>query len=129
MKTITLPEFEAQAKEVALGAFGWEPIRVNCKGKGKFVIVDESDYDVMQQALKTVIQAANMDDTTYKSVMRAAKAAGIKGSYGRLDWQSWLLNEMRMAITAQHLLSGKKRTASQSVLPFEPKRSGNLTRS
>ena len=83
MKTITLTEFEAQAKEIALGAIGWEPIRVNCKGKGKFVIVDESDYDVMQQALKTVIQAANMDDETHKAVMRAAKAAGIKGSYGR----------------------------------------------
>ena len=85
MKTITLPEFEAQAKEIALGAIGLEPVCVNCKGSGKFVIIDESEYEVMSQALKTVIQAANMDDETHKAVMRAAKAAGIKGSYGRLD--------------------------------------------
>ena len=85
MKTITLPEFEAQAKEIAFGVIGSEPVCVNCKGSGKFVIIDESEHEVMSKALKTVIQAANMDDETYKSVQRAAKAAGIKGSYGRLD--------------------------------------------
>ena len=85
MKTITLPEFEAQAKQIALGAIGSEPVRVDCKGSGKFVIIDESDFKPMANALETVIQAANMDDETHKAMQRAAKAAGIRGSYGRLD--------------------------------------------
>ena len=85
MKTITLPEFEAQAREFALGVVGSEAASVNGREHGKFVIIDESNYIPMMKAYETVIQAANMDDETHKAVMRAAKAAGIKGSYGRLD--------------------------------------------
>ena len=83
MKTITLQEFEARARELALGVVGSEAVCVNGKEHGKFVIIDESNYRPMLNAYETVIQAANMDDETHKAVMRAAKAAGIKGSYGR----------------------------------------------
>ena len=84
MKIITLPEFEAQPKEIAIEVIAsGEDVCVNCKEHGKFVIVEEGQYKVLSDALKTVLAAANMDDETYKAVQRAAKQAGIKGSYGR----------------------------------------------
>lgn len=86
MKTITLPEYQSQIAEIHTGVMsGGDIVCVNCKGDGKFVIMEESQYNVMNDALKTVLASANMDDETYKAIQRAAKAAGVKGSYGNLD--------------------------------------------
>ncbi|MCL2357626.1 MAG: hypothetical protein FWC70_10855 [Defluviitaleaceae bacterium] len=84
MKTITLLEYEANAAEIHTGVMrDGDIICVNCKGDGKFVIVEESQYNAMNNAFQTVIAAANMGDETHKAVQRAAKVAGVKGSYGR----------------------------------------------
>lgn len=84
MKTITLPEYQTQTAEIHAGVLrDGDIVCVNCKGDGKFVIVEESQYNVMSDALKTVLAAASMDDETYKAVLRAGKHAGVKGSYGR----------------------------------------------
>jgi PHD/YefM family antitoxin component YafN of YafNO toxin-antitoxin module len=84
MKTITLPEYQGNLAESHAEVLqNGDIICVNCKGDGKFVLVEESQYNVMNDALKTVLTAASMDDETYKAVQRAAKAAGVKGSYGR----------------------------------------------
>jgi len=84
MKTITLPEYQSQAVGIHTGVLqGGDIVCVNCKGDGKFVILDESQFNVMSDALKTVLAAASMDDETYKAIQRAAKHAGVKGSYGR----------------------------------------------
>ena len=79
MKTITFSEFENNAKEIAFGVIGSEAICVNCKENGNFVIIDESEYEFMSDALKAIMQAANMDDETYKAVQRLFKAAGLRG--------------------------------------------------
>lgn len=84
MKTVTLHDYQAQTAEIHTGVLHGEGVVcVNCNGDGKFVILEESQYNVMNNALKTVMAAATMADETYKAVQRAAKAAGVKGSYGR----------------------------------------------
>jgi len=84
MKTITINEYEANATQTHVAVLlNGDVVCVYCKDNGKLVIMEEPQYKVMHDALKTVMAAANMDDDTYKAVLRAGKHAGVKGSYGR----------------------------------------------
>lgn len=84
MKTITIEEYEAKTTHFQNKVMDeGDMLCVDCDSGRKFVIVEESQYQVMSNALKTVLAAPGMDDETYKAVMRAAKHAGVTGSYGR----------------------------------------------
>lgn len=86
MKTVTIDNYKALPDAVHMSVLHEGEIYcVNCKGDGKFVLVEESEFQTMYDALRTVLAAANMDDETYKAVQRAAKAAGIKGSFGNME--------------------------------------------
>jgi len=84
MKSISISEYEAQATRYHEKVLNESSIFcVDCGSGRKFVVMEESQHKIMDDALKTVLVAADMDDETYKAVMRAAKHAGVTGSYGR----------------------------------------------
>lgn len=56
MKNMTLSEFESQVQRIAFDVMGsGEIISVDCGKAGKFIIMEEAQYNVMHDALSAVL--------------------------------------------------------------------------
>ncbi|MCL2215450.1 MAG: hypothetical protein FWB91_00385 [Defluviitaleaceae bacterium] len=83
MKAINHTDFEANISGAIDDVRGGSILCVNYKDRGKVIVLEEQQFRAYDDALKTVMAVADMDDDTYKAILRAAKKAGVKGSYGR----------------------------------------------
>ena len=79
MKTITFETFDDNLSNVMEDVLGdGDIIRVDCGSSlGAFVIMEEAEYNIMRDALKTVITAATFEEPTYAAILAAAKKAGV----------------------------------------------------
>ena len=78
MKNITLEQFKPQMDDIIFRVMETGDIyTVDCDSKGKFVVMEEPQYQVMLDALKTVMAAATMDEKTVQAILAAGKKAGI----------------------------------------------------
>ena len=50
---------------------------MDCGSEGTYVMVEMPQYQVMLDALKTLITAATINDEIYQTVLAAARKAGI----------------------------------------------------
>lgn len=81
MKNLSLEEYEAQARSIVFDVMAaGDIVCVDCGDAGKFVIMEEPEYQIMRDALKTVLSAATTDKPTYNAILTAAKKVGLTGS-------------------------------------------------
>ena len=78
MKNLKLSEFMLNIPAMLSGVTdGGDIVRVETDKHGAFVIMEEAEYNIMRDALKTVITAATFEEPEYAAILKAAKKAGV----------------------------------------------------
>ena len=79
MKNVTLLEFMTNlTSSLTSVTDGGDIVRVETEQHGAFVVMNEEQYQTMDEALKIVMAAVTLDESTYKAILSAAKKTGIK---------------------------------------------------
>jgi len=81
MKTVTANEYEANLQDIHARILGLGDIFcIDGGNDARLVIMEEPQYHVMRDALKTIFAAASMDENTFSAILAATEKAGIKPS-------------------------------------------------